>query len=194
MNKFLLVLLLWGNVLSYCFAQSNGGISLQAGLTYGFSPEPVLTASGQGNPGWCVGADARLFGGDMYFLLGGQYHKTSLFSSDKLNFFNSDMDVVMGRMDMGFTVARLGYKSFLRTKILASINFIINSPDPKPYFPNASSPASINDSYLGGVTGIGWTKGILDLDLEFQYGFLNAVFGQPKSTFNYFTLLCGVNF
>lgn len=194
MNKFLLVLFLYGNVLTYCISQSNGGISLQAGLTYGFSPEPVLTASGQGNYGWCVSADARLFGGDMYFLLGGQYHKTSLFSSDKLNFFNTDMDVAMGRMGMGFTVARLGYKSFLRTKILASINFILNSPDPKPYFPNAISPAGINDSYLGGVTGIGWTKGILDLDLEFQYGFLNAVFGQSKSTFNYFTLLCGVNF
>jgi len=187
--SFLLVLLSFSDALS----QTSGGLSLQAGLSYGFSQEQALTRSGQGHYGWCAGADARLFGGDVYFLIGGQYHKTSLFSTEKLNFFKTDMTVVMGRMGMGFSLARLGYKSYLRTKILASINFIANGPDPSSAFPGAVSPANLNDSYLGGVTGIGWTKGRLDLDLEFQYGILNSVFGQPKTTFNYFTLLCGIN-
>lgn len=174
-------------------AQSTGGLSFQAGLSYGMSKEPALTRSGQGHYGWCAGADARLFGGDIYFLIGGQYHKTSLFSTEKPDFFKTDMDVIMGRMGMGFSLVRLGYQSYLRTKVLASINFIAKGPDPKTAFPNAVSPANINDSYFGGVTGIGWTKGRLDLDLEFQYGILNSVFGQPKTTFNYFTLLCGIN-
>lgn len=175
-------------------SQASGGVSVQTGLTYGFSREKALTQSGQGHYGWMAGLDARLLGGDMYFMVGGQYHRTSLFSTSDLRFFKTDMDMVMTRLGLGFTIAKLGYRSYLRTKLLASINFILDGPDPQIAFPNATAPANLNDSFLGGTTGIGWTKGALDIDLEFQYGILNAVFNQEKSNFNYITLLCGVNF
>lgn len=175
-------------------SQSSGGVSVQTGLSYGFSKEKSLTGSGQGHYGWMAGLDARLLGGDMYFLVGGQYHRTSLFSTSDLSFFKTDMELVMARLGLGFTIAKLGYRSYLRTKLLASINFVLEGPDPKPAFPNATSPANLNDSFLGGTTGLGWTKGPLDLDIEFQYGILNSVFNQDKTTFNYITFSCGVNF
>ncbi|MFZ1704981.1 MAG: hypothetical protein WAT79_11595 [Saprospiraceae bacterium] len=172
----------------------TGGISIQTGLTYGFSKEKVLTQQGQGHYGWMVGADARLMGGDMYFLVGGQYHRTSIYSTDSPKFFETDMDIVMTRVGLGFTIVKFGYKSFLRSKILGSINFVIDGPDTKTAFPNSATPANLNDSFLGATTGIGWTKGILDIDFDFQYGLLNSVFKQPDSKFSYFTLMCGVNF
>lgn len=175
-------------------SQTAGGVSVQTGLSYGFSKESALTREGQGHYGWMAGVDARLMGGDMYFLVGGQYHRTSLFSTSDLSFFKTDMDLAMARLGMGFTIVKLGYKSYLRTKLLASINFVLEGPDSQVAFPNSTAPANLNDSYLGGVTGIGWTKGPLDIDLEFQYGILNAVFDQEKTKFNYITLMCGVNF
>lgn len=175
-------------------SQGSGGISVQTGLSYGFSGERALTKAGQGHYGWLAGLDARLLGDDMYFMVGGQYHRSSLFSTSDLSFFQTDMEMVMARLGLGFTIFRLGYKSYLRSKLLASINFIIEGPDPKPAFLNAPSSANLNDSFLGGTTGIGWTKGPLDLDIEFQYGILNSVFNQDKTTFNYVTLMCGVNF
>jgi hypothetical protein len=193
MHKYL-TLLLVVFFINHGKAQDSGGISIQTGLSYGFSKEKALTRSGEGHYGWGVGLDARLFGGDMYFLVGGQYHRTSLFSTSDPNFFKTDMDIAMMRMGMGFTIVKLGFRSYLRTKLLASINFVLDGPDPKPAFPNATAPANLNDSYLGGTTGIGWTKGIFDIDLEFQYGLLNSVFKQPETNFNYFTLMVGVNF
>ena len=192
MQKYfrVLLLILFSNAVS---AQS-GGVSIQSGLTYGFSQEEALTKSGQAHYGWMAGLDARLMGGDMYFLVGIQYHKTSLFSTSSANFFKTDMDIIMVRLGLGFTVYKLGYKSYLRTKLLGSINFVMDGPDPKPAFPNSVSPANLNDSYLGAVTGIGWTKGMIDIDLDFQYGILNSVFEQDKTNFNYLTLMAGINF
>jgi hypothetical protein len=192
MRKFLMLI---GFVLLtfHMYAQS-GGVSVQTGLSYGFTKNKTLTQSGQAHYGWMAGLDARLLGGDMYFLVGAQYHRTSLFSTESVSFFKNDMDVVMTRLGLGFTIWKLGYKSYLRTKLLGSINFVLDGPDPKPFFPNAASPANLNDSFLGGTTGLGWTKGALDIDLEFQYGLLNSVFKQPESKINYISLLVGVNF
>jgi hypothetical protein len=192
MQKYLsvLCLLFFSKVIS---AQS-GGVSIQSGLTYGFTNEKALTKSGQAHYGWMAGLDARLMGGDMYFLIGGQYHKTNLFSTSDANFFKTDTDIIMMRLGLGFTVYKIGYRSYLRTKLLGSINFVMDGPDPKPAFPNSTAPADLNDSYLGAVTGIGWTKGMIDIDLDFQYGILNSVFKQDKTNFNYLTLMAGINF
>ena len=76
MQKYfrVLLLILFSNAVS---AQS-GGVSIQSGLTYGFSQEEALTKSGQAHYGWMAGLDARLMGGDMYFLVGGPVSYTHL--------------------------------------------------------------------------------------------------------------------
>jgi hypothetical protein len=73
-----------------------------------------------------------------------------LFSTSDANFFKTDTDIIMMRLGLGFTVYKIGYRSYLRTKLLGSINFVMDGPDPKPAFPNSTAPADLNDSYLGG--------------------------------------------
>jgi len=172
----------------------TAGLVLQTGLTASYSKTPNLTAAKQAHYGWMAGADARILDGGLYFMLGAQYHQTQILSTEKPEFFNNDLEMMKFRLGMGFTLVKLSYKSFIRSKVLGSVNFVLDGPDTKPYFPNSPQPANLNDSSLGLTTGIGLTLGALDFDLDFEYGVLNLVFKQPKSTFDSFTFMVGFHF
>jgi hypothetical protein len=62
------------------------GLVVQAGLTSAFSKDKNITRSGEGHYGWMVGGDARILEGGMYFIIGGQYHQTSLIRQLRLIF------------------------------------------------------------------------------------------------------------
>lgn len=168
------------------------GLVVQAGLTTAYAKNSVMTKANQAHYGWMVGADARLLDSDLYFIIGGQYHSSSFFSTSAPNFFGkNDLKVAMGRAGIGFNVLRFSEKMSLRSKIVGSINYILDAPDNGYGVPGFTE---INDAYAGGATGVGLTIGKLDLDLEFQYGFINAVYKQPNSTFDIWTLMAGFHF
>ena len=54
------------------------GVVVYTGLTSLYSDDRNVTRKGEMHYGWLVGADARLVEGSLYFLVGGQYIKTSL--------------------------------------------------------------------------------------------------------------------
>jgi hypothetical protein len=168
------------------------GLVLQTGLTSLYSKDPNITKDGEMHYGWMVGADARILEGNMYFIVGAQYISTSLRSSTDPEFFRKrDWTMLNGRCGLGFNILRLSEKLALRSKILGSINFTMDSPKGGL---GVDGYRALNDSSLGAVTGLGVTLGMFDLDLEYQYGILNAYNLQPKSTFDGFTLMAGFHF
>ncbi len=173
------------------FLIAQSGASIQVGPMIAFSPDKNVTSSGNLHYGWTAGIDARLMGDGMYFILGAQYQNMSLASTSSPDFFKNDFSVLGGRGGLGFTIVRLSHKSSIRTKALASFNFIMNAPNNALNKPGYDL---LNDSYLGAVTGIGLTMGALDFDIEYQHGFINAYNKQPKSTINNISLLVGFNF
>lgn len=193
MKKVTLIIFVLFLLTSIGYGQS-AGLVLQTGLTASYSKTPNLTSANQAHYGWMAGADARILDGGLYFLLGAQYHQTQILSTGKPEFFTNDLEMMKFRLGMGFTIVQLSYKSFIRSKVLGSVNFILDGPDTNPYFPNSPQPANLNDSSLGLTTGIGLTLGSLDFDLDFEYGLLNVVFKQPKSTFDSFTFMVGFHF
>jgi hypothetical protein len=177
----------------YSLAQSvySQGLVIQSGLTTAFSKDKNITAEGQAHYGWMVGADGRILEGDMYFIIGAQYHNSNLASTGKINFFDTDWSMLMFRAGLGFNIFKMSEKTYFRTKIVGSVNS--NLTFPKGAL-NKTGYDKINDSFLGGVSGLGFTQGPFDIDFEYQYGIINAYTGQPNSTFSFFTLMAGFHF
>lgn len=190
--KFILFLIMIF-VLSLTFVNAQSpGIVIQAGLSTAYAKDANITKMNQAHYGYVIGADARILEGGMYFLIGGQYHVTSLNSSSSPEFFkNNDWKILMARLGLGFNIVKFSDNITLRSKLLGSINFNIDSPRNGLNIPGYMV---LNDSFLGATTGLGLTIGFIDIDLEFQYGFINAYQLQPKSTFDSWTLVTGVHF
>lgn len=168
------------------------GLVVQGGLITMYSKDPVITKDGEAHFGWMVGADARILDGGMYFIVGAQYLNTSLRSSANPEFTRKrDWKMINGRCGLGFNILRLSEKSAIRSKILGSINFNLDAPSGAL---GIDGYKTLNDSFLSAVTGLGVTLGIFDIDLEYQYGILNAYNLQPKSKFDGLTLMAGFHF
>lgn len=183
-----IVSLVWFPVL---LCGQSPGLVIQAGLSASYSKDANITKAKQGHFGWMIGADARILEGDLYFLIGGQFHKTNLMSTSSLEFFKNDWSVAMGRAGFGFNLLHISERVVIRSKLLGSVNFILDAPEKGQNIPGYTE---LNDSYLGAVTGLGLTLGSFDFDLDFQYGFVNAYFMQPKSTFDSWTFMAGFHF
>lgn len=189
--KFFQTILFYFIFLVFATGQAPG-LVIQTGITTSYSKDANIT-SGKGlHYGWMVGADARILEGDLYFLIGGQYHKTSLKSSTSPDFFkNNDWTLMHGRCGIGFNIFRINEKISFRSKLLGSVNFIMDAPTKALNIPDYEL---LNDSFLGAVTGLGITIGSIDIDLDFQYGLINSYFKRPKSTFDIWTLMAGFHF
>ncbi len=173
------------------YSQSPG-IAVYTGLTSIYAKDRQVTEKGELHYGWLVGADARIIEGDLYFIVGGQYINTSLHSSSKPDFFkNNNFNIVGGRLGLGFNIAHIGDFGVIRSKILGSINFISKYPDGGL---DIDGYRELNNSFMGILTGLGYTMGILEFDLEYQYGIFNAFYKQPDTKFNGFTLTAGIHF
>jgi hypothetical protein len=169
------------------------GLVVQAGLTSAFSKDKNITRSGEGHYGWMVGGDARILEGGMYFIIGGQYHQTSLISTTKADFFKNDWQILMGRAGFGFNVINFSERIVLRSKILGSVNFIIDTTS-EGLPVDGYRGKDLNDSFLGATTGVGLTLGSIDIDLEYQYGIMNAIYKKPDTKFGFITLMAGFHF
>lgn len=168
------------------------GIVIQAGVSTAYAKDGNITKRNQAHYGYVIGADGRILEGDMYFIVGAQYHSTSVNSTSSPDFFGThDWKILMGRVGLGFNVFRFSEKVVLRSKLLGSINFVMDAPSGGL---NIDGYRTINDSFLGVTTGAGLTIGIFDFDLDFQYGVINAYKAQPKSLFDSWTLVAGVHF
>lgn len=168
------------------------GLVIQTGITTSYSKDFNITNNKGLHYGWMVGADARILDGDMYFIVGGQYHATGLRSTTTPDFFkNNDWSLLHGRVGLGFNIFRINEKVTFRSKLLGSVNFLIDAPSKALNIPDYEL---LNDSFLGAVTGLGVTIGMIDIDVDFQYGLINAYNKRPESTFDIWTLMVGFHF
>jgi len=188
-HSLLLTIFLFSSTL---IGAQSPGLVVQAGLSTAYAKDGNITNKNQGHYGYFIGADARILEGGMYFIIGGQYHATSLTSTSDPEFFkNNDWKILMTRLGLGFNLVQFSDKLTLRSKLLGSINFNLDAPKDALNIPNYED---LNDSFLGATTGLGVTIGFIDIDLDFQYGFINAYTKQPKSTFDFWTLGVGAHF
>jgi hypothetical protein len=190
--KFVYSVIVCYFVITFNISAQSPGLVIQTGVSTAYAKDGNITFKNQAHYGYFIGADARILEGSMYFIIGGQYHATSLGSTSDPSFFtNNDWKIFMGRLGLGFDIIKLSDNLALRSKLLGSINFNIESPENAL---NKQGYDTLNDSFLGATTGVGVTIGFIDIDLDFQYGLINAYTKQPKSTFDFWTLGVGVHF
>jgi hypothetical protein len=169
----------------------GGGLQVFAGYRTSITPlETYLAGSAGGGP--TIGADARLLGEDLYFLIGGSYS----IQGGEGEFFSTDIEsgysMTSARIGIGFRVFRISRKISIRSKVAGSIHFINDIETAE----NTSTGANYipNDSFAGGLTGLGIDIGALTIDLDYEYGLINAINKVPESTVDFITLTAGFKF
>jgi len=190
-SLFIAVLLWTGVSLSTVAAQ--GGMSVYSGISAAFSQDLNITPSGFGHYGYFVGADFRLHSGDLYFAGGGRYYFTSLIAEESASFFRNTETYryISARFGFGFNIKHFGYNTRLRSKLFGVFNFAGTAPDNMIDTPGYQR---LNDSSGGVVTGLGMDIGAVTLDLEYQFGLINAFQDQQDSKFNVMSFAVGLFF
>lgn len=175
---------------SYMSFTSTGqtGIQFYGGISNATNKDIQITPEGQSHAGYHIGADARLLEGNMYFVLGGQYHNIEFVAKEDKNYFSvaNKMKWLKMRVGLGFQVFKLSDAVIFRAKSLVSFNFITDIPTDivAPY-------TNYNSGTLGGVLGIGIDAFNITFDVEYEKGFFKAVNLVSGTEVNFFTMSLG---
>lgn len=170
---------------------SQSGLNVYTGISTAKSKSEVLTPPGFSHRGYHLGADARLNSGNMYFVIGGQYHVINYLAQESGSFFSVDekMSWMKLRIGLGYNVVNFTDKIALRAKTLGALDFISKHPD------LADAPYQVyNAGTAGVVLGIGFDIYAFTLDVEYEKGFFNAVNMVKGTEFDFFTINVGVRF
>jgi len=189
-NLFFLLLAV---ILSSNIGQAQlGGMRAYAGITTMTNQDKVVNPEGQIYSGYHVGVDGRLMSGTMSFLVGVRYTVVSSGPQESIKIFGheSQISVMNGRVGLGYNIISFGELFKIRTKALASFDLILLTKGE----PTVPSDYVINDGWLGGVTGLGFDIGPFIIDVEYEFGVLNAYYKKPSSKFNSLSLSAGFFF
>lgn len=171
-------------------AQSTSGLQVYSGYLAGLNSNKDFSPTGV-RGGYFAGADARLLGGDMYFLIGGRFNVMSLNASSAPGFSSDTYSFFSGRIGVGFTILNISRNIRLRSKFLGSVHLLNTIEEEKIDNPRFTE---VNDSYGGLVTGLGVDIGFITADLEYEYGVINSVFKEPDTKISFLTLSVGFKF
>lgn len=173
------------------FSQSESGLQVYYGLSTAKSQNSLLTPSGLSHKGYHIGADGRLNSGNMYFMLGGQYHVMNFIAGRGGNFSIKDkMTWMKLRFGLGYNVINFTEKIALRAKTLLALDFIGSYPDNLEGAPFQM----YNSGTAGAVAGIGVDVYAFTFDIEYEKGFFNAVNMVDDTSFNFWLVNVGVKF
>lgn len=175
-------------VFSSTYAQS-GGMRVYAGSTSLINNEASINPEGFSFSGYHIGVDGRLMSGGMAFLVGGRYTSVSStpMESFKLLGHDSTISVMNGRVGLDISIFSFTDYARIRTKALGSFDVVLSDPDNLPGF-------TLNDGWLGLVTGLGADIGPAIIDVEYEFGLINGYNMVKKSTFNSLTFSIGFFF
>jgi len=180
-----------------CFTtlgNSQAGLHLYGGLS-GMSNESEVLLDGPVF-GYHIGGDLRLNEGGMYFLLGTKYTDVPYTTNESLytGDINPRMQMINGRIGVGFTIMRFSSNLELRGKFLGSIDYLFNTPIPLSneveefkQYRNINSTASLTG-------GIGVTIGPVLVDLEYGYGLFNIISKVKETLPTHLALSAGIFF
>ena len=189
MNRLIIFLIA---IIFSATAQGQSGAKIYTGLLLGYNASKVITPSGTVHSGWLVGIDARLNSDNMYFLVGGKYGTFDLLAQKSPKFINDNqLSFIKGRVGLGFDVIRLRRNIFLTSKLAGSVQIAQNYNRELLTQPGFMK---INEGTAGLVGGIGVRIGIINLDLEYEYGLFNLYNEQPDTKMDFYSLMVGVNF
>lgn len=148
----------------------------------------TITPEGQSHPGFMFGADARLNEGDMYFVLGLQYHRNTLNAQSDFEFFPSgdNINFVKFRVGLGYDVLHLSELITIRGKTLGSLDMISGIP--------ANYSPTYNDGVAGIVLGLGTDISFLTFDIDYELGLFNGINKVPGSKIDTINFMVGVVF
>ncbi len=172
-----------------CYGQS--GLHVYTGISNAKNKDSRITPEGHAHKGYHLGADARLNSGNMYFVIGGQFHNINYLAQNSGSFFSIDekMRWLKLRVGLGYNIINFTDKIALRAKTLGSITFISKYPElQEAPFQN------YNSGTAGAVVGLGMDIYAFTFDIEYEKGFFNAVNMVKGTEFDFFTVNVGVRF
>lgn len=188
-NIFLVLIIICA---SYNMSKAqNGGMRVYTGITTMTNNDVAINPEGLYHSGYHIGADGRLMSGTMSFLLGVKYTAVSGTPIDgfKLKGHDSNLNLMNGRVGLDYSLYSIRNIFRVRAKVLGSFDIVLSSDDP------LSNPDyRFNGAWLGGVGGIGFDIGPAILDVEYEYGVVNAYFKKSDSTFNSWSVSVGFFF
>ena len=192
--KYILPLLL----LIAISSNAQSGMSVYGGISTAFSPDKLITPSGTAHNGYVVGANIRMLDDGLCFLFTGEYGTFNLMSNKDMSFFKGhSLSYLKGKFGIGFDLVHLGKKSKLRSKFQGNILYI-NDFDKAQVgatpFLRETGYSLLNEAIGGLSSGLGFTIGILDIDLEYEHGFYNIYYSKHESKLNFINLTTGVRF
>lgn len=171
---------------------SQAGLQVYAGISNANSKDSLLTPEGTSHPGYHIGLDARLNSGNMYFMVGGQYHSIEFLADSDKSYFSvtNKMNWMKFRVGLGYNIYNFSERVALRAKTLGSIDVISSHPGKTlngPY-------ENYNSGTAGVIVGLGADVHSITIDLEYELGFFNAVNMVSSTSFNFFTMSVGFVF
>lgn len=170
----------------------QAGLQVYAGISNAKSKDALLTPDGTSHPGYHFGLDARLNSGNMYFVVGGQYHSIEFLADTDKSYFSVDnkMNWLKLRFGLGYNIYNFNEKVAIRAKTLGAINVISSHPGAV-----IDGPYEIfNSGTAAAILGVGTDFHNITFDIEYELGFFNAVNMVPSTSINFFTISLGFVF
>jgi len=191
--KYLLIPLFVLSAL-HCSSQvGQAGIHIYAGISNATNKDALVTPEGTTHPGFLIGADARLNSGNMYFLVGGQYHSLDYLAQTEKSYLSIDekMAWLKLRIGLGFNLFNFSEKIAIRAKALGGINVISSYPSTldAPYRDDG-----YNTGTAGATLGLGIDVYNITLDVEYEKGIFNAVNKVKGTEFDFLMMTMGFFF
>ncbi len=178
------------------WASSQAGAHFYAGTSNAYNEMEVFTPTGTSHPGFHVGLDGRLNEGNMYFILGAQYHNISHEAADTFRLRNHPHNLhwVKLRGGLGFNVLRFTKFFKVRAKALASLDLLYPQLEVAEFHLNSQGPYTYNSGTASGVLGFGVEIFGITADIEYHKNFLNAINDIGESKVNFWLLNVGLFF
>ncbi len=171
---------------------TQAGLQVYTGVSQAINNSVSITPNGTTHQGYHLGADARLNSGNMYFVIGGQFHTIEFLAVSDGSFFSVTEKMNWGKLraGLGFNVINfIEEKIALRAKVLGSINSFLKIPEV------SSAPfQNYNSGTASAVVGVGCDLLAFTLDIEYEKGFFNAVNMVQGTQFDFWTVSVGVRF
>lgn len=171
---------------------SQAGLHIYAGSTVMTNSLSEYTPDGLSHSGYHVGGDFVVNEGDMYFLLGVQYHSVDMVAAEDFSFFDHEasLSIIKPKVGLGFNVIKFSQLFKLRLKVQASLDSFIESEESTAINQNPK----LNSGTASAIVGLGLNVGPARLDVEYHKGFINAYNKIEGSNFNAWAINAGFFF
>ena len=164
----------------------QAGIEFKAGLSQAKNADINITPDGTQHNGYYIGADAILNEGNMYLMLGAQYHDMAFIANNSSSYFSHEtsMNWIKIRTGLGFNIVNFSKNIQLTARLLGSLNVISSYPEDMLDIPYNQ----FNSGTAGVVLGAGLQISQLGFGFEYEKGYFNAVNMMDGTNFDFMSV------